>query len=517
VNSIEASFHEAARLVKGWGEGKLPCGRSVEESLCIEGISFWDAIAPMLAFSHITPALSRPHRHGSFSRHYSALARKTKDLVFQARVQLASRGKREDGGGGGFLFLGFSHYMYRETLLPVAQRLAAHPGLAVTVLDDDLSQQQAFADPVGVTRQSLWQHWDTEVAHLSARMRKSFADTASQLLAPSGLPHLVEGSGLPWRDVRHVFALFFEAVLPRLLLQGAAALQIMERQAPVLLFSPDVNDPRTRIFCYAGRCFGVRTLEVQFGFYGVNDIEWRFFDADHLAVTGPANLEVMVGHGVARHKMTVTGSPRYDDIHCSTPEAVAALRQGLGIEGNTQMVLFASQPYYYGAFGSREVRIQMIEAVFASAGKMQNTVLVVKPHPLEDHTELKRLSKGRFNIVFTERGQDIRALIKASDAFVTFYSGTTFDALVMNKPTVNVSFPGACPNTLFDESGATTIARNVFEVEEVLRSINEGRGGQLVLEHAKARQVFLENWFYRLDGRASDRIADIARELIHEN
>jgi hypothetical protein len=341
-------------------------------------------------------------------------------------------------------------------------------------------------------------------------MRGALKDATDRLAAPSGLPEIVASSGLSWAGVRHAFDWLFGAYLPRLTTQAAVALHIMERHRPALLISPDVNDPRTRVFCLAGRLSGVRTLEVQFGFYGRNDIEWRFFIADHLAVTGETNLEVMMEHGIPRERMTVTGSPRYDGALARSPEPARTGRHDLRIPDGKAMVLFASQPYYYGAFGDPEIRREMMRALFQAASESEGLVLVVKPHPLENPKESALLAKGGRNILFADRRLDIRDLIRAADAFVTFFSATTFDALVMNKPTINLAFPGGCANNLFERCGATFVARTADDVARMLRSVGNGRIAEDLGGLAPARERFLRNWFFRLDGRAAERIESIA-------
>jgi CDP-glycerol glycerophosphotransferase (TagB/SpsB family) len=290
-------------------------------------------------------------------------------------------------------------------------------------------------------------------------------------------------------------------------------MHIIERHRPALLISPDVNDPRTRIFCLAGRLAGVRTLDIQFSFYGNNDIEWRFFIADHLAVTGEANLRVMLDHGISREKMTVTGSPRYDSIGFLPEELTLKVRHDLKIPAGKVMVLFASQPYYFGTFTHPELRREMIQALFQAASKLDGLVLVVKPHPLEDPAELASLAKGRGNILFVDKGLDIRNLIKAADAFVTFFSNTTFDALVMNKPTINILFPGCCANNLFEYCGATFVARSNDDIARILLSICSGRSSMPLGDLAAARESFLKDWFHQLDGRAAERIEAMALSM----
>ena len=222
-------------------------------------------------------------------------------------------------------------------------------------------------------------------------------------------------------------------------------------------------------------------------------------------------------HGVPREKMTVTGSPRYDSALSRPPEMVRSIRHSLGIPEGKLMMLFASQPYYYGAFDNPEIRRKMMAELFRATFSVDGLVLVVKPHPLENRAELARLAKGGRNILFADKRLDIRNLIKAADAFVTFFSGTTFDALVMNKPTINLAYPESCANTLFEQCGATHVARSADDIGRLLHSIDGGQMEDLLIDRAPARERLLHDWFFRLDGRAAERIVDIALDMAGGN
>ena len=245
----------------------------------------------------------------------------------------------------------------------------------------------------------------------------------------------------------------------------------------------------------------------------LDGIEWRFFIADHLAVIGDESRKVMLAHGVPSERMTITGSPRYDDFFNKPEEMDFQIKEKLKIPKDKTMVLFASQPYYYGTFNSFEARKEMIDALFQIVTNMNDLCLVVKPHPGDNTKQLKQYAKGKKNILFVDKRQDIRNIIKVCDAFVTFHSSTVFDALVMNKPVINLSFPGSYFFTIFDRSGATLVARNMDDIKRFLDLIGNGKIIELMNNLAGHRENFLKQWFYQLDGCATERIEAIALKM----
>ena len=509
---VQSVFHQAAELVKTWGRSTLPNGMTVEDVLTIEGIPLWSVISPTLAIGHISQVLSQPPQRTNLGHHCRALAKRAKRLAFDAIIPMVAtrKGCEYRPCRPAFLFLGFSNYMYRDILQPVAARFARRSDCSVTIFDDIFPIQSRRTSHDGLMFQSLWQYWNTDVAQTEKRMRKALKKAAARLVAASGLPEIVTSSGLAWHDLRHVFSWLFDSCLPRLVTQAAIALRIVEQYRPALLISPDVNDPRNRIFCFTGRLSGVQTLEVQFGLYNRESIEWRFFSSDHLAVTGESPFELMLEHGVPRGRMTITGSPRFDKVmDCSTEQAWK-IRQNTGVPKGKKMILFASQPYHLGAFESPEHLREMKRALFQAIDSLEGLCLVVKPHPIENSAEMRKLAEGRRNILFTDKRLDIGDLIEATDVFVTFFSTTTFHALVMNKPTITISFPSSCTNNLFEESGATIVAKTADDLASILHSIGSGRITTLHDNLTPARERLLQRWFYQLDGRAGERIEAIA-------
>jgi len=155
----------------------------------------------------------------------------------------------------------------------------------------------------------------------------------------------------------------------------------------------------------------------------------------------------------------------------------------------------------------------MIRALLEAAGKREELFLVVKPHPTEDPSELSRFAQGKNNVRFADKKRDIRDLIKAADVFVSFASTSTFHALVMKKPVVSLEFPGGNTCGLFEHCGATLVAGSTEQLERIMENIKNGKISEMAGDLDAARENFLQQWFYKLDSRASERIEKIALDM----
>lgn len=511
---IDTDLLTSAALVKCWGLSKLQNGRSLEDSLTIEGISLWSAVSPMLSNRCVSGLLS--NKATIRKKLVYAFANKPRLAIFDWKTQSNSNATSCEcwPTATAFLCLGFSNYMYRETIEPVARRLASASDASVIVLNDQFNLKEDGL-PSDIVSQTVWNHWCPTITSDIRRMRKALQDARTYLTKSSSLESILQDSGHQISRFQHIFTWLFDFYLPRLITYVAIAKHIATWHHPSLIISPDVNDPRTRIFCLAGKLVDIKTLEVQFSFYGPASVEWRFFIADHLAVTGKTNFDHMLQHGISSGIMTITGSPRYDESILTSLFSDSSNTQAEVVNGGKH-ILFASQPYYPEAFKSEIVRRRMIEDLFDAAQEVDDVVVVVKPHPFDNVAELKSLANGRNCILFADRHKDIRDLLKTAQAFVTFFSTATFDALVLAIPTINISYLNGYWNDTFENSGATMVAKSKTELVSILRDISTGAISERQRKLDSNRESFLTTWFYALDGCAAERIESLALRMVSQ-
>jgi hypothetical protein len=416
-----------------------------------------------------------------------------------------------------FLFLGFSAYMYRDILQPIAARLHRNEAIyPISLHDEQRARMTASLEKVAGL-QSIWQHWNGEVATHAHALSKALHTAIAEIHATGALPRIIQADGQSlWPQMRNAFNWLFRFHLPIVLPQVAIAWHILERHKPALIISPDVADPRTRIYCLLGHKANIPSLEIQFGPCGPEGFEWRFLVADHIAAWGRTAHEALLTHGVTAERITVTGSPRYDSLLGVSSKEVAHTRARLGIPAENAMVLFASTYNLkeYDQLSDPELLVSMKQAVFRAADRISGLSLVVKPHPWEDLNETKKLARGSSNILFADPREDIRELTKACDAFVAFGSTATVDALVVNKLTICPAFPGWVWSDLFVKSGATLAPLSMEEVADCLQKVVDGSRDRVLTELEPARRRFLYRLMYRTDGQACARIEALARQIV---
>lgn len=517
MSEARRHLRAAAQFTKCCETARLEGGLTLGEALTLEGVSLWDVVAPVLAAFVFPKAFAREKPLPWFIR-------RLRPKVSWARRRLLGRlpsGRRESACSGWpaeppVLFLGFSRYMFRDVLAPVVRVVADEHGLPCSVLCDG-DPRGARDEGVQGTNASVWAHWNEEVEGENGRLQRRYRELRRVLSARS-LKAAIEGIGAcSWKRVEMTFAWLLDVYLPSLVPYLVVTRHVLLRHQIAVCVSSDVADPRTRLFCLAGRRVGVPTMEVQFGMYGEDSVEWGFFVADRVAVWGKAAEGVLMAHGVPSTRIVITGSPRFDKAHRNHHLKGQGMRARLGIPDGKKIVLFASQYslHHYSEFGDYPRALMNAKrALFDAAKGMEGVVVVVKPHPLENARETQRLAGEARNVVFVDPSEDIRELIPECDVFVTLGSTATMDALIQRKVILFLAFPGLVWwDDMYLKSEATWVVTSERDLAACMEGAigSEGETGLEVRE--RARQQFLADWVGQCDGRASQRVARIIAEM----
>src|SRR4030042_4349546 len=509
ISDILSTLQYTTGLVKTWGQSRLPKGGTLAEALTLNGIPFWDVFAVELARIYMPAALTSNSDIRQIIRPYLTRAKHTLRAFVHKRSTL---GCSTWPINQTILCLGFSDYMYRDVLQPVANLLAEHPHCQVVSLSDKSWHKANQSLCQDVLYQTVWQHWNKQVCRQISHLKQEVPLTKKNLRTSDYMLSIVRDDDQNMqRCLEHVLNLFFRVFLPFFMPQAIVARHILESHRPGVVILLDVADPRTRIYTLLCRQMDIPCMEVQFGPTGVEgiEIEWQFLAADKVAVWGKTSKEAMLKHGIPEEKIIITGSPRHDCL-VNVPDAAAKeMRAKLGVPEKSVMVLLASayQLKTYSDYSNPGILRSMKRAVFEAANNTPGIFLVVKPHPLENVRETSSFAGKNKKIIFVSQKSDIRELTRICDVFVSFGSTATADALVAGKLVICPVFPEWIWSELLMNTGATLVPTSPQEVLETFRLVASGAHEGVRAKLETARQTFLSNLVYRTDGLATERVA----------
>jgi CDP-Glycerol:Poly(glycerophosphate) glycerophosphotransferase len=517
IKTLEYTSH----LVKTWGLSRLSNGITLSEVLSLNDIPFWDAFAVDLARIYMPAALFADKTSSKISRRIKPyLIRAKYGLLDFIRNRYNTQGCSLWPPGKTILCLDFSEYISRDVLQPLVTHLTEQKGINVVfVRDKSWANVSACSHQNGLYHQTVWEHWGQQASLQVSKLREELYRIECYLRASNDLMNIIcSEDRCICKKLENVFNRFFRADLPILVPRAVAAQHILKNHRPALVISPDVADPRTRVYTLLCRQMGIPCLEVQFGLTGAEGIEWQFFSADKVAAWGENSKEVMRKHGIADEKIVITGSPRHDCLVNVSDAEVESMRANLRVPKGSAIVVLASayQLPSYDAYSNPELLILMKRALFEAAGNSQGICLVVKPHPVENVRQTRSLAGKYKNIVFVSRKSDIRELTRICDAFVSFGSTATVDAFISGKLVICPVFPGWIWSDNFKNSGAALVPTSAAEVLEIFRLISDGAYHGIKAKLEPARKELLAQWVHRADGLAAERIAELALQMAKE-
>ena len=516
LNVVE-KLHQSALLAEKWGEYKLPNGQTLGDMLTVDGIPLWDIVSAELACNQILIVLAADDPSGSILRSVRPYLSRLKQIV----LDLFRNRNNVDGcstwpHGASFLCLGFTDYIYRDVLQPVATRLVKDHKCKVVSLSDHPWINTIASSHRDHIYQTVWQHWNQSVEEQVAKLHKELRRIKKSLYASGVLSSIIRDDNVcSWNGFQNVFSYLFNAYWPRLIQQAVVAIHILEQHRPTMVLTSDIADPRTRVYTLLCRQMGIPSMGVQFGGIGDEGVEWQFLTTDYVAAWGETSKKDMLRHKVPVERIVITGSPRYDCLVTVTEAEVKAKRAMIGVPEKNTMILLASTYHLktHDKYSNSEVLRSMKRAIFEAADRFPQICLVVKPHPLEDIRETRVLVEKSQNVIFVERQLDIRELTKVCDAFISFGSTATMDALVADKLSICPVFPGWIWSDFFKNSGATLVPESDEEIMNIFQMVANGSYVNIKATLELARQDFLKGCVYRTDGMATDRVEALALRL----
>jgi hypothetical protein len=418
------------------------------------------------------------------------------------------------------LCLGFTERMYRDVLEPVVERVTTRNALSAVVLAE-LAQSGKRSSSAGVCiYQTTSQHWDLHAENRLRLLKRELAQMEKRFKSSGALAGLQVGLNPSLSSaVAQLFHLLFKGYIPVMAPQAVLARHILEKHRPAIVLSPDTADSRARVYALLCAQLGIPCLDVQFGLTGDEAIEWRFFAASRVAVWGASSKRFLIKHGVAEENIHITGSPRHDSL-VNPPSAVFdSFRDTFGKTDARKIVVLASTytDSAHGDYTDPGILLEMKLAIFRAADRSPGALLIVKPHPHEDVDETRALCGNCQNVVFAEQSSDIRAVIAVCDAFISFGSTATIDALIADKLTVCPIFPGWPFSDVFRDSGAVLVPQSVDELLVIFRKLETGNFIEEKAALSGARRAFLQEMSGEPDGLASARIEKLVLEMVRRS
>tara|TARA_B110000438_G_scaffold41134_1_gene41000 strand:- start:796 stop:2079 length:1284 start_codon:yes stop_codon:yes gene_type:complete len=216
-------------------------------------------------------------------------------------------------------------------------------------------------------------------------------------------------------------------------------------------------------------------------------------------------INQLIKKGYNKNNLIVTGIPMYD----SAAIEIKKLEKNK-INSSKKNVLLLTHAMYEHGIWTKEQRNSLIKKVVRELSQKGNYNIIIKIHPsseqLSDYESIVHNIDKSIKII--QHG-DILEYIVNSDVIVT-YSGSSslVYALMCNKPIIICDFYNL-KNDIFIDGKVSISCKNEKEIVETIENMDK----ELFVKKEDLEK-FTKEYFHKLDGKASERIASELLKIV---
>lgn len=470
------------------GGTKIENDQTINEILTINGVNLWLAASPEMAWRHLVNIVESK----SFFQNLKTLLKpnyhKLKLRFNPPEIQISPITSGFTRSTKNIISLGFSPKMHSDVIEPVINNFKE---------SDDIKVYKLSNFKQRINTLNIRYRTRDEKTFLINKLKKKKAtlkklnDAKKLLFCSEAYNNLLTENkfGIDSTNIKRLFDLFFRSLAPSILLHSLQVEAILKQIKPVCVISPDTSDFKCRVVSMLAKKYNIPTYEIQFGLTGPEAIEWRYFISSRVAVWGKQAESILISHGVPKPKIAITGSPRHDSVIRTLKSSECA-----EVGPRTMKVLFASTytDPAHKIYCPPQAIFNMKKSVFDALKYFDNIELLIKLHPMEDSKDIKTLLSSYngqlINVVLVEGIDDISELIKECDAFISFGSSATLDALIAGKKVGTLCFDGWNFSGEILENLPVIKLNNTLEVKNFIRKITENNHSPFQTEELKRIQ-----------------------------
>ncbi len=316
---------------------------------------------------------------------------------------------------------------------------------------------------------------------------------------------------------------YFNSLFSHVFKQIELAENIVEKQAPDVVFLTSEYGFFERGLVVAGKLRGIPVLALQHGnigplhegyVYPENSISplSEFHSPycpvpDKTAVYGPFYHNVLTEFSCyPQNTVVVTGQPRYDRlVKASNIFGREAFCAKLGLNPLEPIVLVATQGW--------PLREKFARKVLEALKGFPQAQVVLKPHPRED-SEFYRKIVAEENVkakVLSKRFDTIEALYSC-DLLIAAFSTVITEALVLGKPVVTLNLTVEDPAPYYRR-----VTLRLNREDDLAEAVSKALYSKKTREELRvAREKFVFNHAYKQDGKATLRVVNLVEQLVKE-
>jgi UDP-N-acetylglucosamine 2-epimerase len=232
-----------------------------------------------------------------------------------------------------------------------------------------------------------------------------------------------------------------------------------------------------------------------------------------IAVFGTAVKETLISEGVDAEKIVVTGNPKFDQLyHSMNVDCKEIVCEKWDIPSDKKLIILLTQYFVECKIWSSEQRKHFVTAIANASAKLPNTQLIIKLHPPHENEEdYNEIVKDLPTNPIICKYVSLPELLNVCSIAITVSSTAALEAMALGKQIVIVDLFDNADASYYKGSGALYIRTE----EEILPVLQKALYNSEVREDMKkSMDTYVYEQAYLMDGRASERIANLIRDMV---
>jgi len=263
----------------------------------------------------------------------------------------------------------------------------------------------------------------------------------------------------------------------------------------------------------------IQTLVIQHGIIG-HIIGYLPSYSDKFAAWGKISREILIQNGMPKEKIVITGCPRFDRyIYINQNKNLKSkikklVYEQFGIKKDKKLIVLTTshENLNYRLTSADETPWdveKMFVCVLNSVKKIPNSFLIIKLHPgdLNEAIPKQMINNLEIKNVTVIENYNIENLLIASDCVITTNSGTGLEAMIVEKPVIQLIFKKF--STLFSYSYDSVY--KIFNCNDLRSTMQNVFNNPEKLKQNQKK--FLKEYIYKLDGLSTKRVYNLIKDL----
>jgi UDP-N-acetylglucosamine:LPS N-acetylglucosamine transferase len=374
-------------------------------------------------------------------------------------------------------------------------------------------------------------YWTLDSSRAEKRSAKHFRKVWSFLASDRRFQRACIYDGKDIRDqLESRLEYHFHFTFPRVVRYVEMAKHMIRKERPNLIIVINEYGSFERALIAAAKQLGVPTLAIQHGIIYSKHKAYVYYKneispdgsakspycpiPDKTAVYGPFYKDFLTKRSAyPESTIVVTGQPRYDRL-CHLEELYSRERflRSHRIDRGHKVILWTTQCHGL----SMQENERNFRIVLEVVGALKNVTLVIKQHPGEgpNYTRMiaSYLAEYRANAILAPGYSDTYEQLYVCDLLISKSSTTMTEAVALSKPVILLNLtddPTPAGSAHYVDEGVAAEVRKEDELgPAIAKLLVKGR------QSGRNQRRFVEKYLYKLDGKATDRVVNLALEMV---